>query len=58
LEPPVIDDVPDLIAALAERFSDYGIGTREAISIAVDLLEEAMEAPELFELQTNPFALH
>lgn len=45
------DDVPDLIQALAERFQDHGFQAREALSIACEMLEEAMNDPEAYELQ-------
>ena len=39
-------DVPDLIGALAERFTENEISTREAVAIAVCMLQEAMDAPD------------
>lgn len=39
------DDVPDLIGALAERFQEYDIPTREALAIAVCMLVEALDDP-------------
>ncbi len=37
-------DVPDLVGALAERFSEYNIGPREAAHITLEMLREAMSA--------------
>ena len=47
-------DVPDLIGALAERFSEYDIPTREALTIALCMLAEAMEDPDQFAAYLDP----
>ena len=41
-------DVPDLIGALAARFQDRDIPTREALAIALCMLVDAMDEPEHF----------
>lgn len=48
-------DVPQLIDALAERFEDHGLSTREALAIAMDMLAEAMDDPDAFDLQLIPY---
>lgn len=46
-------DVPELVGALASRFRDHGVPTREAAMIALCMLVEAMDDPEQFELQID-----
>ncbi len=41
-------DVPDLIGELAARFRSHDIPTREALTIALCMLAEAMDEPEHF----------
>lgn len=48
-------DVPQLIDALAEAFEDRGFSTREAVAIAADMLAEAMDDPDLYDLQLIPY---
>lgn len=40
--------MPDLIGALAERFEEYNIPTREALAIAVCMLIEALDDPDAY----------
>lgn len=42
-------DVPELIAALAERFSDHGIAPQEARHITLEMLAEAFDDLSEFE---------
>lgn len=46
-------DVPDLIDALAERFTAYEIAPREARHITVEMLDQAFAALEPFEENTR-----
>lgn len=41
-------DVPDLIGALAEFMHDHGICTSTAVRMAAEMLQEAMDQPDLY----------
>lgn len=54
-------DVPELISALADRFSGYDIGPREAKSITIEMLAHAFAEQADFDevslVDTNPWRL-
>ena len=41
-------DVPDIIYALAEVFTDHGIATATAVRMAAEMLAEAMDQPDAY----------
>lgn len=47
LSPMSDNDVPELIEALTEKYREYGIGSREARRITIDMLEEAFLRAEV-----------
>jgi len=41
-------DVPEIIYALAEVFTDHGIATATAVRMAAEMLREAMDDPDTY----------
>jgi len=41
-------DVPEIIYALAEVFTDHGIATATAVRMAAEMLAEAMDQPDAY----------
>ncbi len=41
-------DVPEIIYALAEVFTDHGIATPTAVRMAAEMLREAMDEPDTY----------
>jgi len=41
-------DVPEIIYALAEVFTDHGIATATAVRMAAEMLREAMDDPDAY----------